>query len=77
MQGFWKLVSVLIALAGFTATGVVLLMKGDGLADVVIKAISVFAVLYVVQQFLGGILISVSSTNTASTDTEAQSEQNG
>ncbi len=76
MQGFWKLVSVLISLAGFTATGVILLMKGDVLADVVLKAIAVFAVLYFVQRFLGGILLSVISSGSpepASTDTEPQS----
>jgi hypothetical protein len=63
MQGFWKLISVLIALAGFTTTGIVLLMQGDGLVDVVLKSIAVFAVLYFVQKYLGGILIPVLSSN--------------
>lgn len=63
MQGFWKLISVLIALTGFTTTGIVLLMKGDGLLDVVLKSVGVFVVLYLVQKYLGDILISVSNSS--------------
>lgn len=63
MQGFWKLTTVLIGLTGFTITGVVLLIKGDDLVDVVLKALAVFVVVYVVQNFLGGILFSVSETS--------------
>lgn len=63
MQGFCKLISVLIALTGFTTTGIVLLMKGDGLMDVVLKSIAVFAALYFVQNYLGGILIPIISTD--------------
>lgn len=72
MQGFWKLTSILISLMGFIITGVIMFLKGADLADMVFKAIMVFAALYAVQTFLGGILVSVANSR----PTSAQPDEN-
>ncbi|MCX6375186.1 MAG: hypothetical protein NTU88_03965 [Armatimonadetes bacterium] len=59
MQDFWRLTSVLIGLTGFTITGYLLLSKGENLLNTVVKAVLVFAVIYIVQNFLGEMLFSV------------------
>ncbi len=59
MQGFWKLTTVVIALTGFLITGGLLLSKGEAVAEIIWKSIAVFAVLQIVGNFLGGILLSV------------------
>lgn len=59
MQDFWRLTSVLIGLTGFSITGYLLLTKGENLLNTVVKAVLVFAVIYVVQNFLGEMLFSV------------------
>lgn len=66
MQGFCRLTSVIIALTGFAITGGLLLSMGESLPFIIIKAVAVFAVLFVVQNFLGGMLISVTGTNSQS-----------
>jgi len=59
MQDFWRLTSVLIGLTGFSITGYLLLTKGENLLNTVVKAVLVFAVIYVIQNFLGEMLFSV------------------
>ena len=59
MQDFWRLTSVLIGLTGFSITGYLLLTKGENLLNTVVKAVLVFAVMYIVQNFLGEMLFSV------------------
>lgn len=59
MQDFWRLTSVLIGLTGFSITGYLLLTKGENLLNTVVKAVLVFAVIYIVQNFLGEMLFSV------------------
>jgi hypothetical protein len=59
MQDFWRLTNLLIALVGFVITGGVLLSKGESIPMVIVKSVLAFAVLYVVQNYLGEILSSV------------------
>lgn len=58
MQDFWRLTSVLIALAGFAVTGGWLFMRGESIPLTIVKAVLAFAALYMVQGYLGGILMS-------------------
>lgn len=59
MQGFWKLTSIIISLTGFLITGGYLLYIGEELPGVIIRSVSVFAILFIVQNVLGGILSAV------------------
>ena len=59
MQDFWRLTTLLIAFAGFAITGGVLLSKGESLPMVIVKSVAAFAVLYIVQNYLGEALASV------------------
>jgi|GEM_PF-2822495 len=57
MAEFWRLVTIMICLVGFLATGCVLLARGETLFLAVLRAVSVFVGLFVVQKLLGAILV--------------------
>ena len=63
MYGFWRLISFFICLSGFLIAGGILLFRGESFLMAVVRAIAAFAVLYIVQNMLGAILLAVVDTN--------------
>jgi len=72
MKEFWRLVSLMVSLAGFLIVAGVLLLQGESLLSVVVKAVAAFAVLWVAQALLRALL-----GLTASTDVRPRSEKSG
>jgi hypothetical protein len=56
---FWKLISVLLCLAGFLITGGGLLLQGTSFVEATVKATIALIVLYVLLRIVGSILVSM------------------
>ena len=63
MQGFWRLISILICLSGFLIAGGVSLVRGESFFIAVVKAVLAFTALHVVENVLGGILVAVTGSS--------------
>lgn len=59
MNDLWRLISILLSLTGFAVTGGVLLVQGESLPVLIVKAILVFVVLYAAQSLMGAIYAAV------------------
>ena len=64
----------MLCLAGFLVTIVTLLVRGEDLLVCSVKAILVFIVLYLVQNFFGNILVSVVDSNSPRVKTVRQAD---
>jgi hypothetical protein len=56
MREFWRLLSILVSLAGFLVVAGVLLYKGDAVLSAAIKAAAAFAFLMFTQRVMTGVL---------------------
>jgi len=63
MREFCQLIRILISLAGFLIVAGTLLMRGECLLMAAIRALLVFAALWVVQGFLSGLIDQSAGTD--------------
>lgn len=56
MKDFWRFVSLMVSLLGFLLVAGMLLAKGETLFDAAVRAVLVFAGLWIVLSFLCAIL---------------------
>jgi hypothetical protein len=55
MEGLYRLLSLIVSLAGFTVVAGALLIRGESLFTVATRGVLAFTVLWVVQSAIGGI----------------------
>ena len=55
MEGLYRLLSLIVSLAGFTVVSGTLLMRGESLFTVATRGVLAFAVLWIVQGAIAGI----------------------
>ena len=63
MSEFYKLIRFLVSMTGFVVVAAVLLARGDGLFTSAVRAVLVFAVLWIVQGLLQGVLSMVAGSS--------------